>query len=84
MMDARKRLEKLEAAHSTPYETPPEVALYFKQIENARREQAREPPIPLTPEEERMERARDNDPEFRAYMERISEQRKERLWREET
>jgi hypothetical protein len=83
-MNARKRLERLEATGDTPHESEVYLELYFKRLENERRKQAREPPIPLTPEEERYEREMDNDPEFRAYMKRISRQRKERLWREET
>jgi hypothetical protein len=74
-MNARRRIERLEAIRDAPYETPMELEIYFKHLENERRKQAREPPIPLTPEEERWERKRDEDPEFRAYMERISKQR---------
>jgi hypothetical protein len=85
MRDAKRRLEKLEAAHSAPHEeTSPELELYFKVVENERRKQAREPPIPLTLEEKRLEHERDNDPELRAYLERISKQREERIWQEET
>ena len=79
-MNARRRIECLEAIWGAPYETPMELEIYFKHLENERRKQAREPPIPLTPKEERWERERDEVPEFRAYMERISKQRKERLW----
>ena len=76
----KRRLERLEATQSTAAghdEAPVYLELYFKHLENERQEQAREPPIPLTPEEERWERETDEDPEFRAYMKRISEQRKE-------
>jgi hypothetical protein len=74
------RLERLEAAQSTTAghdETPVYLSLYFKHLENERRKQAREPPIPLTPEEEQWERETNEDPGFRAYMKRISEQQKE-------
>jgi hypothetical protein len=86
-MNKRLRIERLEATQSIAarhHETPVYLKVYFKHLENERRGQAREPLIPLTPEEERWERETDNDPEFRAYMERISNQRKERLWRDET
>ncbi len=85
-MNVRKRLERLEAETSTSStcEASLVLNLYFKRLENERRKQAREPPIPLTPEEERLERETDNDPEFRAYMEQINKQREERLWQEET
>ncbi len=74
-MNARKRLERLEVNHSAPYGTPAYVGLYFKHLENHRREEAGEPPIPLTPEEEQCER--DVEPEFRAYVERLNRQREE-------
>jgi hypothetical protein len=83
----KRRIERLEAIQSTAAgrdETPVYLELYFKHLENERREQAREPPIPLTPEEERWERETDEDPEFRAYMDRICKQRKERIWQEGT
>jgi len=86
-MNVRRRLEKLEAeipTNAAQDETPLALEVYFKTIENERRRQAREPLIPLTPEEERWRRETDNDPEFRTYMEQINQQRKERLWREET
>jgi hypothetical protein len=72
------RLSRLEATRSTAAghdQTPVYLDPYFKHLENHRREQAREPPIPLTPEEERWERETNEDPEFRAYMKRISQQR---------
>jgi hypothetical protein len=71
----KRRLERLEATQSTAvsHEAPLELELYFKRLENHRREQAREPPIPLTPEEEQWERETNEDPEFRAYIKRISE-----------
>jgi hypothetical protein len=90
-MNLKRRLEGLEERHRAKTAPPereapeePALGLYFKVLENERREQAGEPPIPLTLEEKRLEHERDNDPEFRAYMERISEQREERIWREET
>ncbi len=73
-MNAHKRLERLEANHSTPHGTPVSLELYFKTLENERRKQAREPPVPLTPEEEKLRREIDEDPKFRAYMKRISQQ----------
>ena len=79
-MNKRLRIERLETNQSTAAghdETPVYLELYFKRLEGHRREQAREPPIPLTPEEERWKRERDEHPEFRAYMKRISEQPKE-------
>jgi hypothetical protein len=81
-MNKRLRIECLEAAQSITvgHEAPVYLELYFKQLENERRGQARKPLIPHTPEEERWERETDNDPEFRAYMERISNQREERIW----
>jgi hypothetical protein len=79
-MGVKRRIERLEATQSTAADhdqTPVYLELYFKRLENHRREQAREPPIPLTPEEEQWERGTNEDPEFRAYLERISEQQKE-------
>jgi hypothetical protein len=82
-MGIKRRVERLEATHNaTGYQTPPELELYFKRLENIRREQAREPPIPLTPEEERWERG--TDEKLRAYLEQLDQQRKERIWQEET
>ncbi len=78
-MNARKRLEKLEAETSTDSACESSLALdlYFKCLENERRKQAREPPLPLTPAEERYQGEMDNDPEFLAYMKRINQQREE-------
>ena len=75
----KRRLEDLEATQNAAvgYEIPLALQVYFKHLENERREQARELPIPLTPEEERWERETDNDPKIRAYMERLSKQRRE-------
>jgi hypothetical protein len=83
----KRHIARLEVARSIAAgydETPVYLELYFKHLENERREQAREPPIPLTPEEETLQREKDEDPEFRAYLERISNQRKEIIWREVT
>jgi hypothetical protein len=45
-MGIKRRAERLEATHNaTGYQTPPELELYFKRLENIRREQAREPPF---------------------------------------
>ena len=74
-MNTRGRIERLEGTRKAPYETPAYVGLYFKRLENHRREEAGEPPLALTPEEERCER--DGEPEFRAYVERINQQREE-------
>jgi hypothetical protein len=72
----KRRLERLEATHNAGagYEPPIALDVYFKRLENERREQAKEPPIPLTPEEERWERKTNEDPKFRAYMEQVSKQ----------
>lgn len=80
-MDFKRRLEKLEArtTGAETRETPVDVRVYLKAIENERRKQAREPPIPLTPEEERLERETDNDPKIRAYWEKLEKQREERF-----
>ena len=86
-MNARRRIERLEATQSNTagqYETPLALEVYFKRVENERRKQAREPPIPLTPEEERWVRETENSPRHRAYWKTLAKQRKERLWREET
>ena len=73
----KRRLEGLEAMQNNnaaaDSEIPRALEVYFKHLENERREQAREPPIPLTPEEERWERETDQDPEFRAYMEQLNQ-----------
>jgi hypothetical protein len=74
-VNARRRIERLEGARRVSHETPAYVDLYFKRLENHRREEAGEPPIPLTPEEERCDP--DGEPEFRAYVKRISQQREE-------
>ena len=82
-MNARRRIERLEATQGTAadhYEAAVSLSLYFKRLDNERRIQAREPPIPLTPEEERLERETNEDPEFRAYWKMLDDQRKERLW----
>jgi len=47
-----RRLENLEANRRGRYETPPEVLLYCKHVDNARREMDGLEPVPLTPEEE--------------------------------
>jgi hypothetical protein len=75
----KRRLEGLEATQNAAagYEIPLALEVYFKHLENHRREQVGEPPIPLTPEEERWERETDNDPKVRAYMAQVSKQREE-------
>ena len=75
-MGIKRRVERLEATHdATGYETPLALDIYFKRLENLRREQAGVPPIPLTPEEERWER--ETDEKLRAYMEQLNQQREE-------
>ena len=76
-MNKRRRLERLEAASGGGRRETPDMALelYLKALENHRREQAGEPPIPLTEEEERYEREMDNDPEFQRYWQLLEEQR---------
>jgi hypothetical protein len=75
-MSIERRLEKLEAktTGAETRETPTYVRVYFKHLENHRRQEAGEPPIPLTPEEERYERETEKDPAWRAYLEKIDEQ----------
>jgi hypothetical protein len=76
-MNKNQRVERLEATHDAGagYETPIALDVYFKHLENERRKQAREPPIPFTPEEENWQREMDKD--LRAYLTRISKQREE-------
>jgi len=75
-MSIEKRLEKLEAntTGAKAWETPMYLRVYLKHLENHRREEAGKPPIPLKPEEERYERETENDPELRAYFEKIDKQ----------
>lgn len=56
-MSARRRLKRLEAAREAakPYEVPPHVRLYLKQMDNDRQEMDGLEPVPLTPEEEGLE-----------------------------
>ena len=83
-MSLRRRLEGLEATQNAAvgYETPLGLEVYFKHLENERREQAREPPIPFTPEEEQWERETDKD--LRAYLARIHKHEQERQWPDQT
>jgi hypothetical protein len=91
----RKRLERIEAQRSPPADATTEgqweANLYCKLVENCRREQAGEPPIPLTPEEERHVQEMDSVPELIRYFHQLDkerewreQQRKERTWRDET
>ncbi len=75
-MGIERRLENLEAKTTKPEtrETPMSVRVYLKHLENHRREEAGEPPIPLTPEEERCEREAENDPAWRAYWQEMDRQ----------
>lgn len=75
-MSIERRLEKLEAKTTKPekWETPMYVRIYFNHLENHRREEAGEPPIPLTPEEEAYERETEKDPALRAYLEKMDQQ----------
>lgn len=75
-MGIERRLEKLEAKATGPetWETPMSLRVYFKHLENHRREEAGEQPIPLTPEEEDYERERENDPAWRAYWQKMDKQ----------
>ncbi len=75
-MGIERRLEKLEAKATVPetWKTPMYVRLYFKALENYRREEAGEEPIPLTSEEEHYERERERCPAWRAYWEKIDKQ----------
>lgn len=70
-MSIEDRLRRLETKTTGPetWETPMYVRLYLKHLENHRREEAGEPPIPLTPEEEQYEREAEKDPAWRAYWE---------------
>jgi hypothetical protein len=76
-MGMKRRLEQLEATHNAGegYESPIALDLYFKRLENERRKQAGEPPIPFTPEEENWQRETDKD--LRAYLEQVSKLREE-------
>jgi hypothetical protein len=59
-----RRLQGLEAARKgeeRPYEIPPATLLYLKLVDNARREMDGLEPIPLTPEEEELERESERD-----------------------
>ncbi len=58
-MNTRRRIERLEAAHSTPREPSPELELYFRVLESHRRG------------EEPYEPGLDGDPKLCAYLERI-------------
>ena len=75
-MSIERRLEKLEAktTGAETWETPMYVRVYIKHLENHRREEARETPIPLTPEEEHYERETEKDPAWRAYWQKIDRQ----------
>jgi hypothetical protein len=78
----RRRLEALEAGQGVRHETPMALGVYFRAIENHRRLEAGEPPVPLTEEEEQYEREMNNDPEFQAYWELLEEQQIQRTSRE--
>lgn len=75
-MGIERRLEKLEATTTGAKtgETPMSVRVYLKHLENYRREEAGEQPIPLTPEEEAYERETEKDPALRAYLEKMDQQ----------
>ncbi len=60
------------------YETPPETLLYLKHVENARREMDGLEPLPLTPEEERLELEGD-----RRFLEELPALRSEPGWQNE-
>ena len=62
-MGARRRLDRLEAVREAarPHEVPPHVLLYLKHADNARRELNDLEPVPLTPEEEELERRTERD-----------------------
>jgi hypothetical protein len=59
------------------------LELYFRALENHRRLEAGEPPIPLTPQEQAWQEATDNSPEMLAYWETLEQQREAQLLREE-
>lgn len=74
-MSIERRLERLETQSAgKAWEIPMYTRIYFKHLENHRREEAGEPPIPLTPEEEAYERETEKDPELRAYWQEIDRQ----------
>lgn len=74
-MSLERRLTNLEArAPGTKWEMPMYTRIYFKHLENHRREEAGKPPIPLTPEEEAYERETEKDPVLRAYWQEIDRQ----------
>lgn len=57
-MGLRRRLDNLEASRDPReghHETPPEVLLYVKHVDNARREMDGLDPVALTPEEEALD-----------------------------
>ncbi len=62
-MGLRDRLGRLEAAQRAgePRKTPPHLALYLKHAENARREMDGLEPVPLSSEEEELERESERD-----------------------
>jgi hypothetical protein len=64
--DLQRRLGRAEA-----WEIPMYVRVYLKHLENHRREEAGEQPIPLTPEEKHYERETDRDPAWRAYCQEL-------------
>ena len=63
---ARRLLERLEAAWGGPNEAPPHVLLYLKHVDNARREMDALEPVPLSPEEEALDK---DDPEWDEWWE---------------
>ncbi len=75
-MGLEDRLKRLEDKTTEPetWETPMDVRVYFKHLENHRRAEAGEQPIPLTPEEEQYERETEKDPAWRAYWQEIDQQ----------
>lgn len=81
-MGVRRRLERLERATreaERPYEVPPHVLLFVKQMDNARREMDGLEPVPLTPEEEELERKSERD----ALENLISQMRADLGWQGE-
>ncbi len=75
-MSFEKRLERLEAKTTKPetWEIPMDVRVYLKHLENYRREEAGEEPIPLTPEEEQYERETEKDPAWRLYLQKLDKE----------
>jgi hypothetical protein len=59
--DRLRRLEANRRAAAGGYETPPEVLLFLKHMDNARREMDGLEPVPLTAEEEELEAEHDRE-----------------------